>query len=307
MTMLSDGIALRTFPAHQAEAAYAQRRTYAAKRLTGVFKGAVEAPFDDSSRLVFMSDLHRGDGSKADGFARNRELVLRTLTHYYDEGFSYVEVGDGDELWKNWRFEDICRAHGPVFDLLHKYKREDRLHLIVGNHDARNGRNHRVEKDGLTAHEGLILRHSRTGQQIFVVHGHQADLKSDYLSRVSRLAVGYIWKRLQLLGLAAATSEMGRIWKLKPMERSITEWLQAHRQIVICGHTHRPMSAVYGAPPYFNAGSCVFPGCITALELQDGEIRLVSWFIRGKACSGKAVRIERQPVAPPRKLHTLVL
>jgi hypothetical protein len=98
---------------------------------------------------------------------------------------------------------------------------------------------------------------------------------------------------------------MQRIWKLKPMERSIIEWLQAHRQIVVCGHTHRPMSSVYGAPPYFNAGSCVFPGCITALELRDGEISLVSWFVRGRVCPGKAVRIERQPVAPPRKLHTL--
>lgn len=303
--MLSDGVALRPFPTHQAETAYEQRRTYAAKRLTGVFRGAVEAPFNDSSRIVFLSDLHRGDGSQADGFARNRELVLHALTHYYDEGFTYVEVGDGDELWKNWRFDDIRRAHGPVFDLLHKYKRGDRLHLIVGNHDTRNGRNGSIQKDGLATHEGLILQHSRTGQRIFVLHGHQADLKSDYLCRMGQLAVGTIWKRLQLLGLVAATSGMRRIWKLKPMERAIIEWLQTHRQIVICGHTHRPMSAVYGEPPYFNSGSCVFPRCITALELQDGEIRLVTWFVRGKAHPGKAVRIERQLAAPPRKLRTL--
>ncbi len=279
--------------------------SYAHRRLTGVFERALEVPFDRSSRFVFLSDCHRGDGSRADAFIRNQELFLHILGHYYEQGYIYVEVGDGDEMWKSWRFEDIRHTHEPVFDLLHRFDRQGRLHLILGNHDLRHGRQEVIDKDGIIAHEGLILRHTRTGQRLFVVHGHQVDFKSDYLGRISRLAVGYVWRRLQLLGLVEATSPMSYIWKLKRMERALMSWAEAHRQVVICGHTHRPKSAVHGQAPYFNAGSCVFPGCITGLELENDEIGLVSWCVRGSARPGRALRLERQVVAPPRKLCTL--
>jgi UDP-2,3-diacylglucosamine pyrophosphatase LpxH len=303
--MLSDGIALESQHQQRSETARERWSTYAKRRLTAVYELAPEVPFNHHSRIVFLSDCHRGDGSRADAFARNENLFFHALTHYYDHGFDYVEVGDGDELWKNWQFGDILRAYPRVFDLLHRFHRHERLHLLFGNHDARNGRRGRLEKDGLVAHEGLVLRHSLTGQRLFVVHGHQADLKSDFLYGVGRLAVGYFWKRLQLLGFVKATSKMNRIWKLKRMERAIVEWIQANRLAVISAHTHRPMSAVYGEPPYFNTGSCVFPGCITGLELCEGEISLVSWFSRSNGCSGGARRIERQLVAPPRKLSSL--
>jgi len=307
MTVLSEGFTASVGPARVArqerQGARDCWRSYAHRRLTKVFEGAVEVPFDHSSRFVFLSDCHRGDGSRADALARNRDLYLHVLGRYYDQGYAYVEVGDGDELWKSWRFEDIRRAYEPAFDLLHRFDREGRLHLIVGNHDLRTGRS-RADKDGMVAREGLILRHTRTGQRLFVVHGHQADFKSDYLSRVSRLAVGYVWRRLQLLGIVEATSQMSHIWKLKRMERAIMSWAEARRQTIICGHTHRPMSAVHGEAPYFNAGSCVFPGCITGLELVNGEISLVSWSLRGNA-RRPSPRLERQLVAPPRKLHTI--
>jgi UDP-2,3-diacylglucosamine pyrophosphatase LpxH len=305
MTMLSDGIALETLPRQRLETTGERWRTYAHRRLSAVYELVPEIPLKDSSRIVFMSDCHRGDGSRTDGFARNAGLFLHALTYYYDQGFDYVEVGDGDELWKNWQFDDICRAYPRIFDLLHRFNRQNRLHMVYGNHDVRSGRREKVDKDGLVAHEGLLLRHTRTGQRVFVVHGHQADIKSDCLQGLSRLAVGYIWNRLQLLGFVEVTSRMGRIWRLKRMERAIIEWIQANRQIVISAHTHRPMSAVYGEPPYFNTGSCVFPGCITGLELRDGEISLVSWFSRANGYMADARRFERQLVAPPRRLRSL--
>lgn len=311
MTALSEGVAIGSCSPGVARQERLGTRenwcSYAHRRLTQVFKRAAEVPFDHSTRLVFMSDCHRGDGSRADGFARNHDLYLHVLRRYYDQGFVYIEVGDGDELWKSWRFEDIRRAHGPVFELLHRFDHEERLHLIAGNHDRRNGRGRAdlCDKDGMAAREGLILHHTRTGQRLFVVHGHQADLKSDHLSRVSRLAVGYIWRPLQLLGLVEATSQMGHIWKLKRIERTIMSWAEAHQQIMICGHTHRPMVAVHGEVAYFNAGSCVFPGCLTALELVDGEISLVSWGLRNNGWRPSLPRLERQLVAPPQKLNTL--
>ena len=290
------------------------------KRLTEVFDSAEELTFNDSSRLVFFSDLHRGNNSRADAFAGNEDLFLQALTHYHRQGFAYIEVGDGDELWQNRRFGDILHAHRRTFDLLHRFNRQGRLHIVVGNHDIRDGRCHQVEKDGIHTREGLIFRHSRTGQRLFVFHGHQADFKCDHLLVLSRLLVRHFWTRFKLLGIVAPfdsqssmppmgiverqTIEGSMVHYKKKVERRIVEWLIPRRQIVICGHTHRPMCAGYGAP-YFNAGGCVYDGYITGLEIEEGEIRLIRWSSLRSSDQSGGLRVKRELLTAPRKLHLL--
>lgn len=281
-------------------------RTRAHRRLTEVFQAAKHIPFDDSSRIVFFSDCHRGDNSRADTFVRNKELFLHALTYYYHEGFTYIEVGDGDELLKNRCFSDIRKAHGCVFDLLHKFDRRNQLHLIMGNHDSQNGRHGRVEKDGLAVHEGLILHHTKTRQRIFVVHGHQVDLKSDRFHLVGRFVTRYIWKQLQILGLGSIPSREGSSRNRENIRQKIVEWQKAHQQIVICGHTHNPRFAVHGSPPYFNTGSCLYADYITGLEIQNGEIMPVRWSVRPGTKRSETPRIERELVSRPRKLRLLM-
>jgi len=303
MTTISSDINLSTLPPRSPRAARDIGRAFASRRLTQVFETAPEISFDDSSRIVLFSDCHRGDKSRADTFARNGWLFLHALAHYYHAGFTYIEVGDGDELWKNRRFSDVRQAHDRIFDLLHQLDQQDRLYLIVGNHDIQGGRRDQVEKDGLIAHEGLVLRHARTGQRIFVVHGHQADFTSDRLCLVGRFVVRNIWKRVQLVDFARVTSRKGHVRKQDKTEQRIVEWARVNWQAVICGHTHRPTSAAYGMPPYFNTGSCTFPGYITGIEIQDGEIMLVKWSARASATQKGAASIERELLSPPRKLR----
>ena len=166
-------------------------------------------------------------------------------------------------------------------------------------------RRDRIEKDGIIAQEGLVLRHSKTGQRIFVVHGHQADFTSDRLCIVGRFVVRNIWKRVQLLDVVQVTSRRGHVRRPEKTERRIVKWVEANRQVVICGHTHRPACAADGMPPYFNTGSCTYPGYITGLELQGGEITLVKWFARRDARQKGAASIERELLAPPRQLGML--
>ena len=167
-------------------------------RLTQVFESAQEIPFDDSSRFIFFSDCHRGDNSWADDFAHNQVLYFHALSYYCAECFTYIEVGDGDELYENRSFVDIRYAHSHVFWLMRQFHKEQRFYLIFGNHDMERKDPKVVEKtlyryydyreetykplfEGLIVHEGLILRHSQTGQRIFVVHGNQGDLINDGL------------------------------------------------------------------------------------------------------------------------------
>lgn len=302
MATLSQGIGLGALPLPRPRTITNDRRSFATARLNEAFRSAKVVPFDDSSRFIFFSDCHRGDNSRADSFVRNKELYLYALTHYYRAGFTYVEVGDGDELWKNRKFSDIQRAHQGVFDLFHKFNQGHRLHLILGNHDLQDSRGQRLEKDGIPAHEGLILRHTRTGQRIFVVHGHQADFVSDRLAVMGRLLVRHLWKPLQILGLIGTTSLEYDTRKRGKIEQRLIEWVEDNQLITICGHTHRPTLTCNGAAPYFNAGSCIYPGYITGLELQDGQLMLVKWTAESPTSRQEKPRIPQEHVWVKRQL-----
>ena len=64
------------------------------------------------------------------------------------------------------------------------------------------------------------------------------------------------------------------------VEKKIINWVKAKNQILIAGHTHRPVFPQDGDPPYFNGVSCVHPRCITGIEIQNSEIILVKWWVR---------------------------
>jgi predicted phosphodiesterase len=110
---------------------------------------------------------------------------------------------------------------------------------------------------------------------------------------------------MQILGLAGTASQGDLTSKRGKIEQRIIGWVQAHRQITICGHTHHPVFADHKTPPYFNAGSCVYPGYITGLELQNGELTLVKWTAQSDTQQSKTPHIKREPISPPRKLRLL--
>ena len=151
------------------------------KRLSRVYSRAKVVPFDDRSKVIFFSDVHRGDNGYADDFAKNRNIYYHALKHYFKEDFVYCELGDGDEMWEHRSFEPLFEAHKNVYFLLRKYHRAKRLHLIYGNHDMvyknpefvrkqlRTFFNPKDEKeeilfDNLEFHEAIILKHRESEQ-----------------------------------------------------------------------------------------------------------------------------------------------
>ena len=285
------------------------------RRLTETFASAKEIPFDDSSKFILFSDCHRGDNSWADDFAPNQSIYFHALQHYYNEGFTYIELGDGDELLENKNFEDIRRSHSHVFWLMREFYRESRLFLIYGNHDMARKNPKNVKRDfeqyydektdnfapllkGIEVHQGLILRHKHTGDSIFLVHGHQGDLINDRFWMVSRFFVRYFWKYMQLLGVHDPTSPAKNFKKRKKREREIIAWIRTNNdQPLICGHTHRPAIPDESAPPYFNTGSCVHPRCISGIEIQNGEIRLIKWWVN--ASKDGLLCLEKETLGKP--------
>ena len=265
-------------------------RNLAHKHLDRVFQTAPVIPFDDSSRFILFSDCHRGDGTSVDAFAANKILFRQALSHYDEQGYSYIEVGDGDELWQNRLFRTIRQAHAPIFDLLHRFNEQNRLHLIFGNHDFQGGEQNGIWKDDLPTQEGVILEHVKTGQRLFIVHGHQADWTSNNLFIFSKFVVRLFWRQFQKWGLARVnvewinplhrTANEGRL--VQRIEDRLSSWAEKHHQTIVCGHTHIPHLPSRGLPPYLNTGHCLSPGIVTGLEIRDGRVLPVKWVARGE-------------------------
>lgn len=261
--------------------------------LTEAYRGARVVPIDDDSRYVIMSDCHRGDGSKSDEFLKNKNSYNAALDHYWDEGFTYVEAGDGDELWE-FDQKHIIRANRAVWERQLKFHRAGRLIRMWGNHDMMLQdpayvREHfwRAEDpgtrepapflDGLEPVEAVVFRVRGTGQEILLVHGHQGDLPNHQLWRFNRLMMRMFWKYTHRLGFHSPTSPVANSYKRHKVERNYVKWIDKNRMALICGHTHREKFPAIGDMPYFNSGSCVYPSHITALEIVGGTIALVRW------------------------------
>jgi UDP-2,3-diacylglucosamine pyrophosphatase LpxH len=287
------------------------------KRVSQVFKAADEIPFDDTSRIVLMSDCHRGNGSWADDFAKNQNLYFAALSHYYKEKYTYIELGDGDELWKYKNLSDIVSIHSHVFWLLSKFYKEGRLHVIFGNHDIvkkydkfvkSNMYEYFDEKErkyiplfpDIKLHEGLVLKHKATGDKILLIHGHQGDLINDGMWRLGRFLVRYLWGPLSSIGINDPTSAAKNYDKKDEVEQKLTEWVKKENHMMIAGHTHRPMFPEAGDIPYFNDGSSVHPRCITAIEIAEANIILVKWNVQTR--EDGTLFIGREVLAGPRKL-----
>ena len=267
------------------------------KRLNRTYQNALVVPFDNTSKFVLVSDCHRGDNSFADDFANNRNIYYHALKNYYINGFTYCELGDGDELWENRNFSAIFHAHRNVFGLLKKFYQQNRLLMIWGNHDMYYRDERYVKKhlhhyfdeetgkqrplfEGIKYHEGIILKHTQTHQELFLLHGHQADWWNYRFWKLSMFLVRALWKPLQIVGISDPTSPAKNHKELIKVERRIKKWIIDHDNVLtISGHTHRPRFPEPGNINYFNDGSCVHPRSITAIEIEAGAISLVKWYI----------------------------
>ncbi|BCY28065.1 metallophosphoesterase [Flavobacterium okayamense] len=271
-------------------------------RLNKAYKEAKRIQFSNQDKFILFSDCHRGDASFADDFANNRNIYFHALQNYFKEGFSYIELGDGDELWENLFFKTIFEANKNVYLLLQKFHFENRLHMIYGNHDMVY-RNETILKKKLSTYfdarkgkdvplfpnikyyEGIVLENSETKQELFLTHGHQADFMNYVGWKINRFMVRVLWKPLQVWGIKDPTSPAKNYVELIKVERRIKKWIADNgNKITITGHTHRPRfpSPSENALHYFNDGSCVHPRSITGIEIVNGTISLIKWFIDTK-------------------------
>ncbi len=263
-------------------------------RLSQAFAAAPVLPLDPSSRYVLFSDCHRGCANSNDNFVKNQHLYFSALKYYYQDTFTYVELGDGDELWENRKMEQIIEAHDHVFRLLSEFYRENRLYMLYGNHDMEKKKKNYPARHcssyfctdsqqmqclfpDIKYYSGIILENA-DGLRLYLTHGHQADLLNSVFWRVSRFLVRYIWKPLEYIGVPDPTSAAKNNHRKTQTEKQLSDWSKKEQQILITGHTHRPRLRDDGSL-YFNAGSCVHPHGITCIEIKNQTLTLCKWAV----------------------------
>ncbi|MBQ8592649.1 MAG: metallophosphoesterase family protein [Lachnospiraceae bacterium] len=264
------------------------------KRITNAFENALRLPLSPCTKYVLLSDCHRGNGTNNDNFLKNQNLYFAALDYYFKKGFCYIELGDGDELWENRSFSQITEIHSNTFWLLSRFYDQNRFYSLYGNHDM-------CKKDAvfctkkcchyycdstdchvplfpqISFPESIILENCTGGPNLYLTHGHQADMLNSTFWKLSRFLVRYVWRHLEGIGFLDPTSAAKNYTWKKKTEKRLSQWCKQEQRILIAGHTHRPSLPLPGAIPYCNTGSCVHPRCITAIEIEHMALSLVKW------------------------------
>lgn len=289
------------------------------RRLTEAYSNAKLEYFNNKSKYIFFSDLHRGDDSVSDEFCRNQSLFLHALDYYFNQGYVYVEAGDGDELWEYPKFKHIRLAHSDVFLVIKKFFDDNRLIMLYGNHNIYLKNENFVKKNyytyydeynqdyhellkGVKPIESLVLKNSDTGQEILVVHGHQGDFMNDQFWMLAMFLLRYFWRFMHVVGFQNPSSPARNMYSRHKIEKNYKKWIETHKMMLICGHTHRPKFPKSEELPYFNTGCGIHTRGITGIEITDGKILMVDWRIL--ADKDGILQIERHVMRGPEPIES---
>lgn len=153
---------------------------------------------------------------------------------------------------------------------------------------------------GMVPIEALVLKHTETAQEIFVVHGHQGDFLNDQFWLPTMTSLKYFWRYLHSFGIRNPASPVKNAFKRHKIERNFKKWISANKQMLICGHTHRFKFPKEDDLPYFNVGCCTYPTIITGIEIADGNIQLIRW--KTEPDHQGFLRVNRMVLRGPRPL-----
>jgi predicted phosphodiesterase len=267
-------------------------------------------------KFIIFSDHHKGNKDHSDDFANNEPNYLAALDYYLTNKYSYINLGDSEELWKYKPAEVIsknilalrCEAK---FQEQNVQNRPCKYYRTFGNHDLTWKNKLDVDiwfKDifslPLPVYEGMLLKTliNEKPLSIFLTHGHQGDKLSDN-NAFSTWMVSHIWRPLQRY-LQININTPAKDYTLRDRHNIMMhEWSSRHHNmILITGHTHKPVfaSGIYSdhpnntvnetkiaaanrqakyKPSYFNTGCCCYnDGNITGIEIAAGKISLIKWF-----------------------------
>ena len=212
-------------------------------------KGPILSFDGATARYIIFSDQHKGAKNGSDDFAFSERNYLAALEYYNGNKFSYINLGDCEELWEN-SLSAVKKFNAPSFEKEKAFIARNAYIKVFGNHDLYWDNDplagfelEKVYGQKIRIYEGVILQahiHDQT-LEIFLTHGHQGDTLSDG-NAFSKWFVANIWAPLQsYLGLNPNTPAYDDHLKTAH-NKLMYEWAAAQDGLVlITGHTHQPV------------------------------------------------------------------
>lgn len=244
----------------------------------------LELPFVIDKPTFLISDLHLGDGARADNFRQSRaeHSLLRFLDLVAQKGQRLIINGDLFELWKF----DLPICLKTYHRLLAKLQQIDghgvEIIYVFGNHDF-----------DLSYFQSLfhfVVERWDLGYHIHIEHGHRFDKDSGLTWKIRQAAVWLVswaerWidrniderldRALQKCNIFQPKTPASRQYRGTYLEyEAEVEKLLTKYQLVIFGHTHKPLLKLltkHGI--YANSGSWV-EGRRDYIFIKDNRIVL---------------------------------
>ncbi len=220
------------------------------KILNGDEKKGLNLPLNTTTqKIIVFSDQHKGAKNAADDFAICEKNYDAALDYYFNAGFLFINLGDGEELWENNVFQ-VKKYNKPSFEKEKLFVQQKRFIKIFGNHDLYWANDplawtqlENIYGEKISIYEGCILTTTLNDRafQIYLTHGHQGDLQSDG-NWFSKFFVANIWGPMQgLLEINPNTPAFNN--QLKSLHNTLMyEWSSVEKNILlITGHTHQPV------------------------------------------------------------------
>ncbi len=209
-------------------------------------------PFDiNTGKFIIFSDQHKGGGDFADDFRAAESTYLAALKYYYEHEYSFINLGDCEELWEATPKVAIEKNRLTLFEEA-KFLLKDRYYRVFGNHDLewkytiqQNLYLKPIFGEKLKVYEAVMLQTTYDNKQfsVFLSHGHQGDLKSDG-NAFSKWVVAAIWTPIQRfleISLDSVSDSFDLVDKHNIM---MYDWSETQKNnIFISGHTHKPVFA----------------------------------------------------------------
>lgn len=204
--------------------------------------------FNENDKYIIFSDQHKGARNYADDFGFAANNYLSALNFYNTNGYTFVSLGDSEELWEN-TLESVKKHNQAAFNLESEFLKRAAFIKIFGNHDLYWDNDplagYQLEKiygQKIKVYEGLILQTviQNNPLDIFLTHGHQGDLASDG-NWFSKWFVSRVWAPLQAyLRINPNTPAFNNQLK-STHNQFMYEWAAAQQSVLITGHTHQPV------------------------------------------------------------------
>ncbi len=204
----------------------------------------------DDTKIVILSDHHRGRRDGADDFLNNEVTYQKALKYYLEQDYTLLLLGDVEEFWEN-PFELVIKKYKEVLALEKQFYDQGKLLRIWGNHDDIWQVKSYINKylgsvlPGIDVYESIkldLLDGEKSLGKILFVHGHQGTAASSRFAGISRFFVRYVWRYIQKWFNIPLSTPANNIRLKSQHDMIMFDWANKRcEEILICGHTHQPV------------------------------------------------------------------